>query len=460
MRASNTTPVIVLRFEADTDAALARIQRRLPPRAARRASRPLDAEVNAAAAPKRESIGAQLADHRPGESVRAEVGKIPELEGLRGVAVLWVLVFHYFIAGSELFEDPLNALIARTPALDTIVRYGYYALDLFFLISGFLLTLPWFRHAAEGKPPPSARDFYVRRIRRIVPAYYMQLAFLFFFAVPLLHGLSIWWLDPMKMLANVYAHLFFLHYTTPLTSSSLAINGVLWSLTLEAQYYLLLPILAPFFVRFPWRSALILLAVAITWRGLAANDMDALVRYLASIEARPAAPEDRVRILVMTQLPGYLGHFAIGILAGREWLRVRQRAVTPGSALARFALAVAALALAYAVHAGEGLGPGWMRWLATLAAFAVAMVALISHDNRFARLLLANPPIAFFGRISYSVFLYHLPLLFLWVRFVAPENSWLSFPLYFALVLAVAWLSYRYVETPFLKSRKAAPTRT
>jgi peptidoglycan/LPS O-acetylase OafA/YrhL len=411
--------------------------------------------VTSASVPaKREAIGEQLADHRPGESVRAEVGQIPELEGLRGVAVLWVLVFHYFIAGSELFEDPLNALIARTPALDTIVRHGYYALDLFFLISGFLLTLPWFRHAAEGKTAPSARDFYVRRIRRIVPAYYVQLAFLFLLAVPLLHGVSIWWLDPMKMLGNVYAHLFFLHYTTPLTSSSMSINGVLWSLTLEAQYYLLLPLLAPFFVRFPWRSALAFIAVAITWRWLAANDMDALVHFLTSIDARPAAPEDRVRILVMTQLPGYLGHFAVGILAGREWLRVRQRVVTPRSALARFALAAVALTLAYAVHAGAGIGPGWMRWLATLAAFAVAMVALISHENRFARLLLANPPIAFFGRISYSVFLYHLPLLFLWVRFAAPKNSWLSFPVYFALVLVVAWLSYRYIETPFLKSKR------
>jgi peptidoglycan/LPS O-acetylase OafA/YrhL len=411
--------------------------------------------VTSASAPaKREAIGEQLADHHPGESVRAEVGQIPELEGLRGVAVLWVLVFHYFIAGGELFADPLNSLIARTPALDTIVRHGYYALDLFFLISGFLLTLPWFRHAAEGKTAPAARDFYVRRIRRIVPAYYVQLAFLFLVAVPLLHGLNIWWLDPMKMLANIYAHLFFLHYTTPITSSSLSINGVLWSLTLEAQYYLLLPLLAPFFVRFPWRSALVLIVVAISWRWLATHDLDALVRYLASIDSRPAAPESRVRILVMTQLPGYLGHFAIGILAGREWLRVRERIVTPRRALVRFLVAAGALFLAYGVHAGAGIGPAWLRWLATLAAFAVAMVALISHENRFARWLLANPPIAFFGRISYSVFLYHLPLLFLWVRFAAPKNSWLSFPVYFALVLAVAWLSYRFIETPFLKSKR------
>jgi len=405
-------------------------------------------------ASKRAAIGEQLSDRRPGESVPAEVGKIPELEGLRGVAVLWVLVFHYFVAASELFEDPFNSMIAASPALDTIVRHGYYALDLFFLISGFLLTLPWFRHAAQGRPAPSARDFYIRRIRRIVPAYYVQLAFLFFVAVPLLHGLNIWWLDPMKMLANVYAHLFFVHYTTPLTSASMSVNGVLWSLSLEAQYYLLLPLLAPFFVRLPWRSALILIAVSIAWRWLAATDMDALVRYLASIDARPAAPESRVRILVMTQLPGYLGHFAIGILAGREWLRVRDRVVTPGVALARFAVAVAALALAYSVHAGDGIGPAWIRWLATLAAFAIAMVALISHQNRFARLLFANAAIAFAGRISYSMFLYHLPLLFLWVRFVAPHNSWLSFPAYFALVIAVSWLSYRYVETPFLGAKR------
>lgn len=407
----------------------------------------------APAAPKREAIGEQLADRHPGESVPAEVGHIPEIEGLRGVAVTWVVVFHYFIVGSATLDDPWNAAIASSRVLDTIVRNGYYALDLFFLISGFLLTLPWLRHAAQGKPAPSARDFYIRRIRRIVPAYYVQLTFLFFVAVPLLYGLKIWWLDPMKMLANVYAHLFFVHYTTPLTSSSMGVNGVLWSLTIEAQYYLLLPLLAPLFVRHPWRGALALLAIAIAWRWLAVNDLGPLARYLVSIDARPPATPPQVRALLVTQIPAYLGHFAIGILAGREWLRVRDRASTPRGSFARLALAAAALVVAYWVHAGDGAGPESTRWLVMLAALGFCMVALVSHENRFARLLLANPAVAFVGRISYSVFLYHLPLLYLWIRFVGLERSWLAFPVHFALVLAVAWLSYRYVETPFLKSK-------
>lgn len=365
--------------------------------------------------------------------------------------MLWVLVFHYFLLVPG--ADPWVAAVAASPPLATIVRHGYYALDLFFLISGFLLTLPWFRHAAQGRAPPDARDFYVRRVRRIVPAYYLQLAVLFLIALPLVHSIEIWWRDPIKMLANIATHATFMHYSTPNTSASLSINGVLWSLTLEAQYYLLLPLLAPLFVRAPLATGTALLGVAMFWRWLSWHDLDPLVGFFMQI-ARPPVPEPEVRVLVTTQLPGYLGHFAVGILAGRAWLRVRGRPETMRGAVARFAIALLALYLAYRVHAPDGIGSPWNRWLAVLAAFGMAMVLLVTYRNRFARLLLANSAIAFVGKISYSVFLYHLLLLTLWARYIPAEGSWLAFPVYFILVLVVAWLSWRFVESPFLKKPK------
>jgi peptidoglycan/LPS O-acetylase OafA/YrhL len=98
--------------------------------------------------------------------------------------VAWVIAFHVY-ALRRTVGDPWVASMASSP-LEPVVGAGYLGVDLFFLISGFLLALPWFLHAGEGRAAPSARAFYARRVRRIVPAYYVQLVFLFAVVLPLL----------------------------------------------------------------------------------------------------------------------------------------------------------------------------------------------------------------------------------------------------------------------------------
>ncbi|MCW5777843.1 MAG: acyltransferase family protein, partial [Phycisphaeraceae bacterium] len=75
------------------------------------------------------------------ESVRAEVGDVPAIEGMRGIAVLWVMVFHYVVVRDGKFDDAFVAFLKDWPALDAFARNGYLGVDLFFLITGFLLTL-------------------------------------------------------------------------------------------------------------------------------------------------------------------------------------------------------------------------------------------------------------------------------------------------------------------------------
>ena len=387
--------------------------------------------------------------------VRAEVGNIAAIEGMRGVAVAWIVVFHWFVVRGLESGDPWNESIAASRALTVIVSNGYLAVDLFFLITGFLLTLPWWRHAAEGRPAPSAREFYRRRIHRIVPAYYVQLVFLFAVALPLLRGFDYWRRDIEFLAYNVAAHVTFLHYTTPLSSASYSTNGALWTLSLEAQYYALLPILAPLFVRAPWRAAAALTVVAIAWHWLAWHDLAPLV----AIETRLGGPwnpaEATIRHLLVTQLPGYLAHFAAGILIGRAWLHWRGN---PPGARARglwLAAAIAALAVLYWIHDAGNAWLGEWGWLPTLAALAFLMLALAARGLPVSQPLLGNAPLAFLGRISYSVYLYHLPLLLLWIRY-SPIEGWLAAPVYSALLLAIGWLSYRFVERPFMRPSRAS----
>jgi peptidoglycan/LPS O-acetylase OafA/YrhL len=307
------------------------------------------------------------------EDVRSEVGYIAPLEGLRGVAVLLVISFHYVVLREGAFDDPWIAGISSIEAVNRTVHHGYLGVDLFFVISGFLLALPWFVHALDGRAPPSTAAFYRRRLRRIVPAYYVQMAALFVIVLPLLHGWAYWRSDLYVYALNAGAHALFLQNLTPLTSASMGVNGALWTLAVEAQFYLLLPLAAPLFVR---RSALMLsLSVVVSWVWRLTFDSDFL----------------------RAQLPAYLGHFALGIVLGRAWLARRDRA----SALARMARAA--------------LGRG---------------------------------PLAFAGRVSYSAYLYHLPLLYLWNRY-ATFHGWLSLPLYLAVLLALSWLSWRHIEQRF-----------
>lgn len=383
--------------------------------------------------------------------VRDEVGFIEPIEGLRGVAVLWVVAFHYVVVRSATFPtDPWLQLVAQSPVAQVIVRNGYLGVDLFFLITGFLLTLPWFRHAAEGLPPPSARAFYLRRANRILPAYYVQLLVLFVICVPLLRDLTYWKTDLAYYLVNFGAHVTLLHYTTPITSASLTLNGALWTLALEAQYYLLLPVLAPLLVRAPWRTALGLFVIAIAWHWLARHDLAPLVAFEMAIGAAWNLPENTIRHLLQTQLPGYLGHFAAGILAGRAWLRWRGRAFGPMASAAWLAAAAAALGVLYRMHAPGGVWLGEHNWVLIPITMGIVMLALVSSGSALARPLLANPPLKFVGRASYSIYLYHLPLLLLWNKFAPRDLGWPSLPLYLAIVLAAAWASYRWVELRYI----------
>ena len=126
----------------------------------------------------------------------------------------------------------------------------------------------------------------LRRAHRILPAYYVHLIVLFALLVPLIRGLEFWRYNPTYLFQNLSAHIFLVHYFSPVTSASVSVNGALWTLSLEAQFYLLLPLIAPVFARAPWRTAAALLACAIAWRWAALHHMDGWVEALRAIDPR------------------------------------------------------------------------------------------------------------------------------------------------------------------------------
>jgi peptidoglycan/LPS O-acetylase OafA/YrhL len=379
--------------------------------------------------------------------VREHAGTIAPMDGLRGVAVAWIVLFHFTVLRDAAL-DPWAAAIASVPAFARAVASGPFAVDLFFILSGFLLSLPWLIHARRGLPAPDARAFYARRVRRIVPAYYMHVALLFLVVMPLLHGAAYWRSDLYVYAFNAVAHALFIHNTTPLTSGSLGVNGALWTLAIEAQFYALLPLLGPLFARAPWRSLAAATAIAIAWVAASRHGFDALVAAFLAAGAHWQWQEQSIRGLLAIQFPAWLAHFALGAAMAHVWQRWRPAGALTAALFAACAAILAVLGTGRVAPLGEHSG--------TITVAALGGVVLAAALDRGAiAAALGRGPLAFVGRISYSAYLWHLPLLLVMQRHASLVPA-LFFPAYLASVIGVGWLSWRFVEQPFMHARGRA----
>lgn len=180
----------------------------------------------------------------------------------------------FFIAWYHLWQiswlDPSFDIGPVHVDMQQFVRNGYMLVDSLLLLSGFLLALPYARHSAGRGDYPRTLDFYRRRALRILPSYLACILPVFLFrALP--GGL---YSSPGFALKDLLGHLTFTHdwsrqllYFTPL-------NGVLWTLAVEVQFYIFFPLIARFYVRKPLTVCGILALLGCCLRGLALYNGD------------------------------------------------------------------------------------------------------------------------------------------------------------------------------------------
>lgn len=363
---------------------------------------------------------------------------LPNLTGVRGLAALWVLALHAWDFSGEprlLVPLPLGPL-----DLTPLVACGYFGVDLFFVLSGFLLSLPFHRASLAGLGRPSLRDFWRHRCRRVLPAYWLQLAILAAILVAAGQGSAV----APRILA---AHLLLAQNIAPWPVPLL--NPVYWSMPIEWDFYAVLPLLVAVLARCRWWLALSLaVAFAIAFR---------IACYRALGDPALAAVVDYGDV---QQLPARIDQFFIGICAG--WLATRQP-LTPRRA--RAALGVGAVVIVAMTYVAAPRGDFLVRADApylffhhTVTAFAFGLIVLgASGPTRIGSWLFSNRAMTFAGLISYSLYLWHYPLLTaarnLGVLDAAPVPRWLVVAgACVPAILFVAWLSYRFVERPFLRS--------
>lgn len=161
---------------------------------------------------------------------------IPALDGLRFLAILGVVLFHghmYF------FSEPLIGNVSTVSAdrwIEYAIGKGFYGVQLFFIISGFIIVLPFYRHFREQGKQPQFKSYLWRRFKRIEIPYFIALVFGLLWAT-LMWGGS--WSD------NLPHFIRGITYTNNVLSENLnPLLPVSWTLELEIQFYLLAPLLA------------------------------------------------------------------------------------------------------------------------------------------------------------------------------------------------------------------------
>jgi peptidoglycan/LPS O-acetylase OafA/YrhL len=333
-----------------------------------------------------------------------ERNRIPELDGLRGIAILAVLMFH-------LTPSKIPLLAAY------FVQAGWLGVDLFFILSGYLIT--GILLDTVGRPG-YYRNFILRRTLRIFPAYYALLA---------IAGAG-WWY--FAYLGNIQSFLQNEWPAVPLIP--------LWSLQVEEQFYLTFPLLVALVTR--KNLARILVAAMI-------------VTPLLRIAMVWAMPANITGTYVLT--PCRMDTLALGglvAIAQRDfasWLTTRW--IAPITALS------AAVIVAICWRYGPTPWSTAMRtagFTASAFLFAGILILLVHQRSRVLIEICRFQPLVWMGTISYGMYLIHLAM-FNFIRGHPrgfEPGGWLEALLSFVATIAAAWLSWRFFESPILRLRE------
>ncbi len=168
------------------------------------------------------------------------------------VACIGLVVWYHFWQQSWL--NPGFRAFGNYVNLQQMIRNGYLMVDVMLTLSGFLLALPYARAREAGLAMPSAKVFYRKRFWRIVPSYALAvLLVLFLYALP--QGL---YSTPGSAIKDILAHATFTHNLFPDLLAKTPLLGVLWTVAVEAQFYLIFPLLAIFYRDWPGLTCLAL----------------------------------------------------------------------------------------------------------------------------------------------------------------------------------------------------------
>lgn len=336
----------------------------------------------------------------------------PDIDGLRAVAVVPVILFH---AGAQWMPG------------------GFVGVDIFFVISGYLISAIILREVGQGKFTFGA--FYERRLRRIIPALLVMVlttvtAFQFFALPDQAVGAAKSGIAALLSVSNIYFWSETGYFATRADFMPLLHT---WSLAVEEQFYLLFPPLLLVVTRLRWN---------VRWTLLVGT----LLAFAVSLWLSFNKPSVAYYLLPSRAWELGLGAvLAAGVVPELRGKLLRELAPAAGLVAILFSLLWVRSEMPF---------PGWVALLPSLG---TALIIHAGGRSWLASRVLSARPVVFVGLLSYSLYLWHWPILAgLKVYTARPhlDPAWAAAAL--PVIFFVSWLSWRFVEQPF-RSRSAMP---
>lgn len=335
-----------------------------------------------------------------------------DIDGLRAIAIISVIAFHFY---------------------SSVLPSGFIGVDVFFVISGYLITKIILKEQQENLF--SFQNFYLRRIRRIFPALFFMLFCSSVLAFLILANSDMIWFARSLHYASLQISNFFFQRSVDYFDQNTDSGPLLhtWSLGVEEQFYLLLPLLLVILRHFKKdENSIFYTLLALSIISLIAS------QYLVLTNQKVA----------FYSILSRFWELGIGCLIA--FSKVRSVKIKGANFLSAIGFAMIILAVFVIKYSSF---PGITALLPCLGA---ALIIVSGENNKTAiSNFLSRSPFTFIGKISYSLYLWHLPI----IVFYQNYTNHIKFTLNEILVIMpilfiISYLSWRFIENPFRKSSR------
>jgi peptidoglycan/LPS O-acetylase OafA/YrhL len=354
---------------------------------------------------------------------------LPEIDGIRFLAILLVLLFHmhgYFVGKSTVpFTDKPDSY----GALNAFLMRGDVGVELFFVLSGFILCLPFAQQYINNGKRVALKKYYLRRLTRLEPPYFIALTLIFILQlIGQVHPIGV--LLPHSLASFIYSHNLIYHHAPILTV-------VAWSLEIEIQFY----IFAPFLFR-------LLSLGKITRRVLLVT---LIVAFIGLQQLYPPS---------FLSIYGFAQFFLMGILLADFYVSNVAAELFKKKWMAAIACLCMVSIVCLPVKDGSAALP--VIFLARMALpFVLCLFFYTILKNSYVKKVFSYRFVPIIGGMCYSIYLLHYTVIAIFGKYTLRlrvtgyylPNLFLQFILLGFLTLVISSIFYLYVERPFMSSK-------